>query len=185
MLAQVPSLPPILQLVARPLPLLPLQMVFSSALARILAQHPRIFARMGEHAGKAFGLAPTDLPFGFVLRTPPGAARVTAVRQLPGSGLDAVIRGPISALLGMVNGDYDGDALFFARIIVVEGDVEAVLALRNAVDDAGIDLLGAFLVGMGPLEQPARMLLPHTRDLVLRGLSMMVGSPRDARERAR
>lgn len=42
----------------------------------------------------------------------------------------------------MVHGALDGDALFFSRDILIEGDTEAVLALRNAVDDAEIDLAG-------------------------------------------
>ena len=38
-------------------------------------------------------------------------------------------------LLGMIDGRYDGDALFFTRDLIVEGDTEAVVCLRNAVDD--------------------------------------------------
>ena len=35
----------------------------------------------------------------------------------------------------MVDGQLDGDALFFTRELVVEGDTEAVVCLRNAIDD--------------------------------------------------
>ena len=35
----------------------------------------------------------------------------------------------------MVDGQLDGDALFFTRKLVVEGDTEAVVCLRNAIDD--------------------------------------------------
>ena len=38
-------------------------------------------------------------------------------------------------LLGMIDGRYDGDALFFTRDLIVEGDTEAVVCLRNALDD--------------------------------------------------
>lgn len=38
-------------------------------------------------------------------------------------------------LLGMIDGRYDGDALFFTRDLCVEGDTEAVVCLRNALDD--------------------------------------------------
>ena len=43
--------------------------------------------------------------------------------------------------MGLIDGSYDGDALFFSRDLVVEGDIEAVIALRNAIDDAGVDLV--------------------------------------------
>ncbi|AGH97674.1 hypothetical protein A11S_851 [Micavibrio aeruginosavorus EPB] len=35
----------------------------------------------------------------------------------------------------MIDGRYDGDALFFSRDIYIEGDTEAVVCLRNALDD--------------------------------------------------
>ena len=56
------------------------------------------------------------------------------------SGADCRIAGQLSALLGLVHGAVDGDALFFSRDLVIEGDTEAALALRNAVDDAELDL---------------------------------------------
>lgn len=49
----------------------------------------------------------------------------------------------------MIHGTLDGDALFFARDLVIEGDTEAVLALRNALDDAEIDLLTAAAAALG------------------------------------
>ena len=61
------------------------------------------------------------------------------------------------ALLGLIDGSYDGDALFFSRDLVVEGDVEAVLALRNAIDDAGVDLVADTAALFGPLA-PQRVL---------------------------
>ena len=35
----------------------------------------------------------------------------------------------------MVDGRLDGDALFFSRDLQVSGDTEAVVSLRNALDD--------------------------------------------------
>ena len=61
--------------------------------------------------------------------------------------------------MGLVDGSYDGDALFFSRDLVVEGDVEAVLALRNAIDDAGIDLVADTAALFGPLAPIGERLL--------------------------
>ena len=66
-------------------------------------------------------------------------------------GLDASIRGPLAGLIGMAEGSLDGDALFFSRVLWVEGDVAASLALRNAIDDARIDFGKLLLGGFGPL----------------------------------
>lgn len=127
-------------------------------MGRIVKQHPRIFERLGPYAGKRFGLAPSDLPFAFVLDTKPDAPKVTAIRSLPRS-IDAKISGPLLALIGMASGEYDGDALFFSRIIVIEGDVEATLALRNAIDDAGIDIVKEGASLLGPLGQLGEVVL--------------------------
>lgn len=53
--------------------------------------------------------------------------------------------------MGLIDGSYDGDALFFSRDLVVEGDIEAVIALRNAIDDAGVDLVADTAALLGPL----------------------------------
>ena len=47
--------------------------------------------------------------------------------------------------MSLLDGTLDGDALFFSRIISISGRTEAVLALRNTIEDAELrpaDLLG-------------------------------------------
>jgi predicted lipid carrier protein YhbT len=144
------AFPPFVSAALRPLPLGPLQLFLSAVLRRIVRHHPRMFERLGSYAGKRYGLAPSDLPFAFVLDTAPRAPGIVVVRSLP-EQLDARISGPLRALVGMADGSYDGDALFFSRTIVVEGDMEAVLALRNAIDGAGVDVLREGAALLGPL----------------------------------
>ena len=91
-----------------------------------------------------------DLPFAFVLEPKPRRPLARAVRELP-AGLDASIRGPLAGLIGMAEGTLDGDALFFSRVLWVEGDVSAALALRNAIDDARIDFGALLFGGLGPV----------------------------------
>lgn len=148
----------------RPLPLLPLQLVLSGFLQRIVKRHPAIFDRLGEHAKARFGIKPTDLPFGFVVEAAP--PRLSVVRELP-SALDARISASLVNLLALLEGRLDGDALMFSRDLVIEGDVEAVLALRNAIDDAQLDLVGEFAALFGPLGVPAGRVLGAARDRVI------------------
>jgi O2-independent ubiquinone biosynthesis accessory factor UbiT len=149
----MPTVPPVVQGVLRPLPLAPLQPWLSLALARTHRRHPDIFRRLGEHADKRFALCPTDLPFAFVLEPRSDTPRITVVRAAPADA-EVRISAPFFGLLGLVRGDFDGDALFFSRDLLIEGDMEAALALRNAVDDAQIDLVAETAAGLGPLRGP-------------------------------
>jgi len=145
-------------LASRVLPLLPLQILLGICLREIRSRHPRIFDRLGPHTGKRYGLEPTDLPLAFVLEPRRMNPRVTVVRTLP-PAIDARIAGPLSALIGMTDGSYDGDALFFSRDIQIDGDMEAVVALRNAIDDSRVDFLAESVAWLGPLATPIERLL--------------------------
>ena len=116
------------------LPLAPLEFAVNRSLRGVLRRHPGIVARMGEHAGKRFAVDPIDCPFAFLLDL--GPSRITVVASLSGRDFDARIAGPMLVLIGLIDGTYDGDALFFTRDLVIEGDTAAVLALRNAIEDA-------------------------------------------------
>lgn len=148
--AVTPRLPPWLARAVAPLPLAPLQPALALLLDRIGRSHPDLYDRLGEHAQKRFGIDPTDLPFAFVLEPKPRRPLARALRELP-AGLDASIRGPLAGLIGMAEGTLDADALFFSRVLWVEGDVAAALALRNAIDDARIDFGALLFGGLGPV----------------------------------
>lgn len=156
--SNVPTLPPIVALAIRPLPLAPLQPLLALLVQRIRQHHPEIFERLGSHAEKRFGIDPSDLPLAFVLEPAPLAPRLVAVRSLP-ADLDVRICGSFACLIGLIDGDFDGDALFFSRDVVIEGDIEAVLALRNAIDDAQIDMLGEALGPLDRWKEPVRRVL--------------------------
>ncbi|MDB5656370.1 MAG: hypothetical protein JWQ94_3983 [Tardiphaga sp.] len=143
---------------ARLLPLLPLQLMLNASVREIRSRHPRIFDRLGDHTAKRFGINPTDLPLAFVLEPRRLHPQIHAVRTLP-AGVDASIAAPLAALIGLVDGSYDGDALFFSRDIQIDGDMEAVLALRNAIDDSRIDIVAESVAWLGPLKVPAERLL--------------------------
>ncbi|MBR0714965.1 SCP2 domain-containing protein [Bradyrhizobium liaoningense] len=160
----LPVIPPLLAVAMRPLPLLPLQLILSGVLQRILQRNPAIFDRLGEHSRARFGIEPTDLPFSFVVEASP--PRLGVVHVLP-RDLDARIRTSLASLLALLEGKVDGDALMFSRDLVIEGNVEAILALRNAIDDAQLDLVEELSSLFGPLGRPARRALAMARERVL------------------
>ncbi len=144
--AELPTMPRALALAIRPLPLLPLSVALGAVARRMTRSHPSMLKRLGDHGGKRFLIDPTDLPF--VLLMVPARASVTALRRGERTAHDARLAGPLSAFLAMLHGAEDGDALFFSRDLTIEGDTSAVLALRNAIDDAELDL-SAELAGAG------------------------------------
>ncbi|WP_245330584.1 SCP2 sterol-binding domain-containing protein [Bradyrhizobium sp. AS23.2] len=167
----LPTIPPLLALAMRPLPLLPLQLVLGGFLARILKRNPGLLDRLGDHRRARFGIRPVDLPFAFIVEAAP--PRLSAVRELP-PGLDAYVSASLANLLALVEGRVDGDALMFSRALTIEGDIEAVLALRNAIDDAQLDLAAELALLLGPLGEPARRSFELVRD-------SLAGSPQKAR----
>jgi len=128
------------------LPLAPLEFAANGVLRTVLDRRPHMFSRLGAYSGRRFAIDPVDCPFVFVLEPRSDHPRLRALPSLDGQPWDARISGVMLVLLGLLDGTYDGDALFFSRDLVIEGDTAAVLALRNAIEDAELDagiLLGA------------------------------------------
>lgn len=126
-----------------PSPPAPVLALGSAALGRLTrtvdARHPDLLRRLGPEAGKRLLLDALEMPV--LLLLCPAARRLTLhSRAAPPPAHDAAIRGRLSAFLAMLHGAVDGDALFFSGDLAITGDTSAVLALRNALDDAEIDL---------------------------------------------
>ncbi|MBL6959130.1 MAG: SCP2 sterol-binding domain-containing protein [Rhodospirillales bacterium] len=139
----------------RPIPAVLLQPPLDAALYAIQKRHPDLFERLAGFGNPVYLIDPVDLPYAFLLKPEPRAARLLVVRDTAGQEADAVIRGPFLSLLKLLEGNIDGDSLFFSRELVIEGDTEAVVALRNAVDGAEIDIINDLLAALGPLAKPA------------------------------
>ena len=171
----LPHLPRPLALAARPLPLAPLSLALSALTRQLAARHPGLLRRLGEHAGRRFLLDLTDLPFVLLLEPGGAAPRVSAHRRHRAPAHDSRIAGPVAAFLGMMHGSMDGDALFFSRDLVIEGDTAAALALRNAIDDAEVDLAEELNRLAGPLALLLRRLLPRVERISGLALHRMDG----------
>jgi predicted lipid carrier protein YhbT len=89
------------------------------------------------------------LPLVFLVE--PSRAAVSVMRKPIDCEADAVVEGPLFLLLALLEGRCDADALFFSRSLTVTGDMEAILALRNALDGCEIDLPRDLGASAGPL----------------------------------
>ena len=164
---QAPPLPPPLSPVLlagfalRPVPPALLGPFLKLALSAVSRRHPDVMARLETLGDAEVLIDPVDLPFSLLLR--PGApSPVLEPVGGDGEGIGrptAIIRAPLLALIDLLEGRLDGDALFFSRDLTIEGDTEAVLTLRNALDSGEIDLIEDLLSPLGPLDRPARWAL--------------------------
>ncbi|MCP4330523.1 MAG: lipid carrier protein [Alphaproteobacteria bacterium] len=138
----------------RPLPPVLLQPLLNVATTTVSHCHPGLFDRLAALPDSTFLIDPVDLPIGFLLRPSPPPSLVALAKDIQTEAPTATIRGPLLTLIQLLEGKLDGDALFFSRDLVVEGDTEAVVTLRNAIDGAGIDLKDDLLSVLGPLAPP-------------------------------
>ncbi len=111
------------------------QPLLSRVVRRIANRHPSLFARLGPHQSTDFLIDAVELPFALHLRPDPRALVFRAVPRDAAPQARAVIRGRFLLLLELVDSEEDGDAAFFSRDLEVSGDTEAVVRLRNALDD--------------------------------------------------
>ena len=148
---KIPRFPAPLACAMRVAPLAPLRLACDRLIANLTKRRPRLFERLGEHVSKTVTIDPTDLPIAFRLSPDPERPRLEVARQFDASSSDARIAGPLAALLGLIHGAYDGDALFFSRDLVIEGDTALVVALRNALDNEELNLADEAAALFGPL----------------------------------
>ena len=125
----------VLRYIAIPIPLLLMNRLLKNLIYSIAKTHPEIFSRIEGHHQKNFIINPTNLPFLICLYPDPKNLKLVACRRKNTPQYSAKISGSLLTLLGMIDGRYDGDALFFTRDLKIEGDTEAIVCLRNALDD--------------------------------------------------
>lgn len=121
--------------ILRPIPTFLYRPILNNIIRHISQKNPLLFNRLGIHDAKTFIIEPVNFPFIFVLKPKKQNPRLYIRRTKNGIKADATIKGTFLNLLHLVDGKKDGDALFFSRDLSIEGDTEAVVCLRNALDD--------------------------------------------------
>jgi predicted lipid carrier protein YhbT len=148
-----------------PVPLALLQPILNRIAIHVARSHPELFARLEAHTSTRFLIDPIDLPFVLLLRPDAAAPHLQAYRRYERIRHDACIAGTFFDLLDMIEGSADGDALFFSRHLRVTGDTQAVVTLRNALDDLEGNLVEVVLSALGPLQKPASLALSAMRTI--------------------
>lgn len=145
-----------------PMPLFLLQPILRRIAAKVARENPSLFNRLGPHRTARFVIDPQGLPFGLLLIPNPEALTFRAFHRSAEPAADARIGGKFFDLLGLLDGGADGDALFFSRDLDVTGNTEAVVCLRNALDDVEGSIAESVAGMFGP---PGRAALAGLRRL--------------------
>ncbi|MBT5073761.1 MAG: hypothetical protein HOJ34_07780 [Kordiimonadaceae bacterium] len=144
-------------MLTRNLPLKPIDIALKKITSALMERHPGVIERLMPIEGKSFLICPSDLPHKIRLNF--AGKSIDCFIDKSDQPYDVKITGSISSLIAMIDGAEDGDALFFSRRISVEGDTEALLTLRNAIDSDDIDLGDEIGSLLGIFEKPAQILM--------------------------
>lgn len=158
-----PPFPMLARYLLAPLPLALLQPILQFAARHVAQSRPELFARLGPHLNKRFLIDPIELPFVLVLVANPARHSLVACRRHQHPPHNASITGSFLDLFNMIDGSLDGDALFFNRALQIGGDIEAVVALRNALDDSDCSVVDTIVSALGPFSQPGARLVTFLR----------------------
>jgi len=142
-----------------PLPLAPLQPVLNHVVRSIAHRRPRLFERLGDAAACTFLIDVLNTPIMLCLRPDPRRPQLYAVPRGAQVPHDVRIAGRFADIFRLLDSEADSDALFFSRSIVVEGNTEAIVALRNAIDDLDGTLAQDIAEAFGPLAPAVRLAL--------------------------
>jgi len=148
-----------------PPPLFVVQPLLQHVVTSVARRNPELFARLGDNCRKRFLIDPRGLPMVLLLQPDPAAPRLVAHSRRETVEHDVLISGKFTTLLGLIGGETDSDALFFNRTLQVSGDTEAMVALRNALDNIDATLSDDVAAAFGPLAAPIRALFGLTRKL--------------------
>ena len=149
--------------VLAPMPLPLLQPLLHRIITRVARNRPELFTRLGPHRHKTFLIDPLNIPFVFLLTPDPENPRLVASRRARNTPHDARIAGTFLTLLDMIDGRLDGDALFFTRDLMIDGDTEAVVVLRNALDDLEGSIVDDLAGQFGPVARAGLAALRRIR----------------------
>jgi len=159
------KLPVVIGKLLAPIPLFPLQFILSRMVKGIAQRRPEFFARLGSHIDSSYAINVTEFPFVLLLKPNPKKPEMTAYRRSEEIASDASITGPFMDLFKVLDGRGDSDAMFFSGNIKVNGNTEAAVCLRYALDDLDGSVIEDLLHMGGPVLMPAHLLLQRLRRL--------------------
>jgi len=139
-------------------PMLLLDAGLALTVRTIARRHRGLVARLAPSAGAKILIEIADVPCALLLSIEE-APRLPSLRLATGADrklATASVSGQLGRLMELLDGDVDGDTMFFSRDLSITGDTSAILLLRNALDSEDIDLFDDMLDLLGPFAKLAR-----------------------------
>ena len=123
------------------IPKIIVQKAIDSLTAYFTKIHPGVVDRMSDYAPARIVLNPTDMPFYFLAEFTKSNFHILYIEN---DDIDLQEITTISAtfdfFLKMLERQSDGDALFFSRQLMIEGDTTIVVALRNILEAENVNI---------------------------------------------
>ena len=135
---------------------------------------PRLVANLVRLEPAVVHVVPSDLPYGFALEVGRDPLRLRIVQARPPTA-SAEVRGSVAVLLDLLEGRIDSDTLFFRRDLIISGNTEVVVGLRNVLDREELRLTDELGALCGPLRPVARV-VARTAEHVLQRLGVRVAA---------
>ncbi len=149
----------VIGLLLKKMPLVFIQPVLKKSMKIMSEQHNNIFTRI-LHSNNAKDvnvlIDAIDIPFLFYITITKNGHNLQAIKRTENVLHDAKISGHLTSLLELFEGTIDGDAAFFSKQLTIEGSTALVVALRNAIDSADINLVNDLSLIFSPFDSIAK-----------------------------
>lgn len=148
----------------RALPSGPFTLWMEAATAWAFRCRPELSERLAGFSGRRLLIDVTDLRLALTVELTPSIPRIALIPRAVAAAdsADAAVSATFSDLLALLEGRVDGDALFFLGRLRFRGDTETILAVRNALEDARLDVEELGAGAFGPLAPMIRPMIRAT-----------------------
>lgn len=115
------------------------QIIIDKVNAILLKNHPSMLARMAEYTPALIKVVPIDLPLTLLITLNKDNLTIK-INKNNDIAADATLSSTLKIFMQMLEGKTDGDALFFSRQLIIEGNTELIVAFRNVLEAENINL---------------------------------------------
>jgi predicted lipid carrier protein YhbT len=132
-----------------------LSRIAAAVLRGLERTHPKLLANLARLEPAVVHVAPSDLPYRFALTVGRSPVTLSIVDRGP-LVADAEVSASVATLVDLLEGRIDGDTLFFRRDLVISGNTEVVVGLRNVLDREDLSVAAELGALCGPFRPQAR-----------------------------
>lgn len=118
-----------------------IQKCVDALVGRFMTYHGYVIDRMAEYAPVYMVMEPRDLPISFFVHFSSNKLDIQVIEKGAYTSQDPIIiSAKLATFISILEGNLDGDALFFSRELSITGDTTSIVALRNILEAESIDI---------------------------------------------